>query len=96
MSSEKKPRIVGVIPARLNSERLPGKVLRPLAGRAMLHHVYEGARACLLLDELLVANFNRGLSKRDVPHSDNVSIVPGRGGGGMRNGNPKFPHDFIR
>ena len=55
MSSEKKPRIVGVIPARLNSERLPGKVLRPLAGRAMLHHVYDGARACRLLDELLVA-----------------------------------------
>ena len=44
-----------MIPARLNSERLPGKVLRPLAGRAMLHHVYDGARACLLLDELLVA-----------------------------------------
>ena len=55
MSSEKKPKIVGVIPARLNSERLPGKVLRSLAGCAMLHHVYDGARACLLLDELLVA-----------------------------------------
>lgn len=50
-----KPRIVGVIPARLQSERLPDKVLRVLAGRAMLHHVYDNARACSLLDELLVA-----------------------------------------
>jgi len=55
MSSEKKLRIAGVIPARLNSERLPGKVLRSLAGRALLHHVYDGARGCPLLDELLVA-----------------------------------------
>jgi len=50
-----KPRIVGVIPARMNSERLPGKVLRSIEGRAMLHRVYDGARGCPLLDELVVA-----------------------------------------
>lgn len=55
MTTGKKLRIVGVIPARLNSERLPGKVLRNLAGRAMLHHVYDGGRACPLVDELVVA-----------------------------------------
>jgi len=55
MTSGNKLRIVGVIPARMNSERLPGKVLRSLAGRAMLHHVYDGARACPLLNEFLVA-----------------------------------------
>ena len=48
-------RIVGVIPARLDSTRLPGKVLRTLCGRAMLHHVFDRARACSLLDELWVA-----------------------------------------
>ena len=48
MASGEKPRIVGVIPARLESERLPGKVLRRLHGRAMLHHVYDAARACSL------------------------------------------------
>lgn len=36
--------IVGAIPARYGSTRLPGKVLRPLAGRPMIEHVYE--RAC--------------------------------------------------
>jgi 3-deoxy-manno-octulosonate cytidylyltransferase (CMP-KDO synthetase) len=44
-----------VIPARLASERLPGKVLRPLQGRAMLHHVYDAARGCPWIDELWVA-----------------------------------------
>lgn len=54
-SVEPNRRIVGVIPARYDSERLPGKVLRPIAGKAMLHLVYERARACPLLPELWVA-----------------------------------------
>lgn len=32
------------IPARLNSSRLPGKVLLPLAGKPVLQHVYEAAQ----------------------------------------------------
>jgi 3-deoxy-manno-octulosonate cytidylyltransferase (CMP-KDO synthetase) len=47
--------VVGVIPARLDSERLPGKVLRTIGGKAMVHVVYERARASPLLDELWVA-----------------------------------------
>jgi 3-deoxy-manno-octulosonate cytidylyltransferase (CMP-KDO synthetase) len=34
-----------IIPARFASTRLPGKVLRKLAGRTMLQHVYERAKA---------------------------------------------------
>lgn len=50
-----KLKVVGVIPARLASERLPGKVLLELDGWAMLHHVYANSRGCALLDELLIA-----------------------------------------
>ena len=50
-----KLRIAGVIPARLDSKRLPGKVLRRIAGKAMVHWVYERARGCPLLDSLTVA-----------------------------------------
>ncbi len=35
---------VVVIPARYASERLPGKPLRTIAGKAMLQHVYERAK----------------------------------------------------
>jgi len=49
------PKIVGVIPARLDSQRLPGKVLRRIGPRAMVHWVYERARASSLLGDLLVA-----------------------------------------
>lgn len=48
-------RVVGVIPARLASTRLPRKILRPIAGRPMLAWVWAAARACPQLDELLVA-----------------------------------------
>jgi 3-deoxy-manno-octulosonate cytidylyltransferase (CMP-KDO synthetase) len=48
-------RIVAVIPARLASTRLPGKVLRPIAGVPMLGWVYRAALACPQLDQVLVA-----------------------------------------
>lgn len=50
-----KPRIIGVIPARLESTRLPGKVLLDVAGKALVERVYEAVLECPLLDELLVA-----------------------------------------
>ncbi len=49
------PVILGVIPARLNSTRLPGKALRLIAGRPMIHRVYENARRSPLLSALTVA-----------------------------------------
>ncbi|MDQ2800865.1 MAG: 3-deoxy-manno-octulosonate cytidylyltransferase [Armatimonadota bacterium] len=48
-------KIMGVIPARLNSSRLPGKVLREIAGQPMLHWVYENARNSPQLTDLVVA-----------------------------------------
>ena len=46
---------LAVIPARLASTRLPRKVLRELAGKPMLAWVYEAARACPQLDEVVIA-----------------------------------------
>lgn len=47
--------VLGVIPARLRSTRLPRKVLREIAGKPMIVHVYEAARRASDLAELLVA-----------------------------------------
>lgn len=47
--------ILGVIPARLASTRLPRKVLREIAGEPMLAWVYRAARACAQLDQVLIA-----------------------------------------
>jgi 3-deoxy-manno-octulosonate cytidylyltransferase (CMP-KDO synthetase) len=48
-------RVLGVIPARLASTRLPRKVLREIAGRPLLAWVVEAARACPQLDAVVVA-----------------------------------------
>lgn len=47
--------ILGVIPARLASTRLPRKVLREIAGEPMLAWVYRAARACPQFDKVLIA-----------------------------------------
>ncbi len=46
---------IAVIPARLASTRLPRKVLREIAGRPMLARVYDAARACSQLQDVIVA-----------------------------------------
>jgi 3-deoxy-manno-octulosonate cytidylyltransferase (CMP-KDO synthetase) len=46
---------VAIIPARLESTRLPRKVLREIAGKTMLAHVYEAVRQAAGLAEVLVA-----------------------------------------
>ena len=48
-------KVFGVIPARLDSKRLPGKVLRDIAGKAMVHRVYENARRSPMLANLIIA-----------------------------------------
>jgi spore coat polysaccharide biosynthesis protein SpsF len=47
--------VVGVVQARTGSTRLPGKVLRPLAGRSVLGWVVRAARESGVLDDLIVA-----------------------------------------
>jgi 3-deoxy-manno-octulosonate cytidylyltransferase (CMP-KDO synthetase) len=46
---------VAIIPARLESTRLPRKVLGEIAGKPMLAHVYEAVRKAPGLAEVLVA-----------------------------------------
>ena len=48
-------KVIAIIPARMASTRLPRKVLREIAGRPMLAHVYEAARACSQLQDVIVA-----------------------------------------
>jgi 3-deoxy-manno-octulosonate cytidylyltransferase (CMP-KDO synthetase) len=48
-------RVLGVIPARLASTRLPRKVLRELLGEPLLAWVYRAARACPGLDDVVIA-----------------------------------------
>ncbi|HKP75679.1 MAG TPA: 3-deoxy-manno-octulosonate cytidylyltransferase [Longimicrobiaceae bacterium] len=48
-------RVLGVIPARLGSSRLPRKPLHPIAGRPLIEWVWRRARACGVFDALVIA-----------------------------------------
>jgi len=48
-------RVIGVIPARLQSTRLPRKPLREIAGKPLIVHVYEAARRAPDLADVVVA-----------------------------------------
>src|SRR5262249_37789783 len=47
--------IVAIVQARMNSSRLPGKVLQEIAGQPMLWHVVQRTRQAQLLDRVVVA-----------------------------------------
>ncbi len=49
------PNIVAVIQARMGSTRLPGKVLRPIAGRPLLWHVVHRLRRSRLIGQIAIA-----------------------------------------
>ncbi len=48
-------KIVGIIPARFDSSRFPGKPLINLKGKTMIQRVFEGASKSKFLSELIVA-----------------------------------------
>ncbi len=48
-------KILGIIPARYNSSRFPGKPLIDLKGKSMIQRVYEGALKSELLTDVIVA-----------------------------------------
>lgn len=55
---------VGVVQARMGSQRFPGKSLMPLAGRPMLQMLLERLNGCTELDALVVAT---SVEKGDDP-----------------------------
>ena len=46
---------LGIIPARYASSRFPGKPLVDIAGKSMIQRVYEQAKKCVQLTEVIVA-----------------------------------------
>lgn len=48
-------KIIGIIPARLASSRLPQKPLADILGMPMIGHVYHRSKLCSTLDEVYVA-----------------------------------------
>lgn len=71
MQSDQK--IIGVIPARFDSMRLPGKALLPINGKPMIRWVYDRARRSPLLSTLLVATDSEKI--RDYCRASDIPVL---------------------
>lgn len=68
-----------IIQARMGSTRLPGKIMRPLAGRPVLAHVIERVRACPLVHEVVVATTDLPLDDAVVEYARSLGVRTHRG-----------------
>jgi 3-deoxy-manno-octulosonate cytidylyltransferase (CMP-KDO synthetase) len=68
-------KILGVIPARYGSSRFPGKPLVDIQGKPMIRRVYEQAKKCLLLDDLVVATDDERIAACIRSFSGNVMMT---------------------
>ncbi|MEZ5352845.1 MAG: 3-deoxy-manno-octulosonate cytidylyltransferase [Bryobacteraceae bacterium] len=66
-------RVLGVIPARFQSSRFPGKALAKIAGKPLIQHVYEKASQSGLLSELVVATDDERI--RDAARAFGATVV---------------------
>ena len=52
-------KIIGIVPARMESSRFPGKPLADLLGMPMIGHVYHRCKMSTIIDEVYVATCNK-------------------------------------
>jgi len=69
---------IGIIPARLASTRLPGKVLLDIHGKPMIEHVYAAASRAHSLDAVYIATDSREVSNACHRFTDRVILTDPR------------------
>jgi len=72
-------KVVALIQARMESTRLPGKVLRELHGRPVLDWVVRAARAAAEVDEVVVATSTSPADDAVVEYAERAGVRVHRG-----------------
>jgi 3-deoxy-manno-octulosonate cytidylyltransferase (CMP-KDO synthetase) len=68
-------KVLGIIPARYNSSRFPGKPLTVIAGKSMIQRVYEQAKKCELLSSVFVATDDNRIFERVMKFGGKVKMT---------------------
>lgn len=71
--------VLGIVQARMGSSRLPGKSLRPLRGRAMVHHVLVRAAAIPCVDWTILATSDNPVDDELASHVKRLGFQVFRG-----------------
>ena len=75
-------KILGIIPARFASTRFPGKPLADIHGKPMIQRVYEQAKKCKLLSEVVVATDDQRIEKAVKKFKGKVVMTSSEHGSG--------------
>ncbi len=72
-------KIIGVIQARMNSSRLPGKVMLNLLGKPIIHHIYDRLTTCKQLDAVVISTggYNENKEICDYAKKNNFPLYSG-------------------
>jgi len=65
---------VAIVQARMASTRLPGKVLRELAGKPMLEHVIDRVKSSKMIDEIVIATSRNEKDERIVELAKRLNV----------------------
>lgn len=68
-------KILGIIPARFASTRFPGKPLIDILGKSMLQRVFEQAKKCTELSDIVIATDDERISAHAKSFGANVVIT---------------------
>jgi spore coat polysaccharide biosynthesis protein SpsF len=79
MNTREHLRIVAIIQARMGSTRLPGKVLKPIAGKPLLWHIVHRLKASHLIEDIAIATTTNPLDEAIVEFgaAEGVTVVRG-------------------
>ena len=66
--------LVGVIQARMGSKRLPGKVMRPLAGKPLIGHIHKRIASCSGVKSVVLATTNDPLNDPLVEYCEKLGL----------------------
>ena len=71
----KKLKVIGLIPTRLGSTRLPAKALLPIGGLPLIIHTYRRAKLSKLLDDVVICCDNQQTIKVAKKFNANVYLL---------------------
>ncbi|MBF8264148.1 MAG: CMP-N-acetylneuraminic acid synthetase [Dehalococcoidia bacterium] len=72
----KKSNILAIVPARGGSKGLPRKNIRPLAGKPLIYYSIAEAKACSLLDRVIVSTEDEEIARIARSYSAEVILRP--------------------
>jgi 3-deoxy-manno-octulosonate cytidylyltransferase (CMP-KDO synthetase) len=68
-------KVIGIIPARYGSTRLPGKPLIQISGKSLIQRTYENAQNCSSLDKIIVATDDERIADHVRSFGGNVVMT---------------------